>query len=58
MIQRIKCCEKCKEILRDAGYTVTVVSVATALDVCDVCGLRTGVDFTEIRKGKEATPHE
>lgn len=55
MIQRIKCCETCREILRDAGYQVTVFSVATALDVC---GLRTGVAFTEIRKGKEAAPHE
>lgn len=54
MIQRIKCCEKCREILRDAGYQVTVVSSTTASDVCDVCGLRTGVDGTEIRKGKEA----
>lgn len=53
MIQRIKCCEKCREILRDAGYQVTVVSGPTASDVCDVCGLQTGVDFTEIRIGVE-----
>lgn len=58
MIQRIKCCEKCREILRDAGYVVTVVSSTTASDVCDVCGFRTGVDFTELCKGKEAAPHE
>lgn len=58
MIQRIKCCEKCREILRAAGYKVTVDSGPTASDVCDVCGLRTGVNFTEIRKGKEVTPNE
>ena len=58
MIQRIKCCEKCREILRDAGYQVTVDSGPTASDVCDVCGLRTGVNFTEIRKEKEAADHE
>lgn len=58
MVQRIKCCEKCREILRDAGYQVTVDSGPTASDVCDVCGLRTGVNFTEIRKGKEAAPNE
>lgn len=54
MTQRIKCCEKCREILRDAGYLVTVDSGPTASDICDVCGMRTGVDGTEIRKGKEA----
>lgn len=58
MVQRIKCCEKCREILRDAGYQVTVDSGPTASDVCDVFGLRTGVNFTEIRKGKEAAPNE
>ena len=58
MILRIKCCEKCREILRGAGYQVTVVSSTTASDVYDVCGLRTGVDFTEIRKGKEMADHE
>ena len=58
MVQRIKCCEKCREILRDAGYQVTVLFSTTDSDVCDACGLRTGVDGTEIRKGEEAAPNE
>lgn len=54
MIQIIKACRACREILEDAGYSITYKTDTEPVDVCDVCGLRTGVRPIEIRKGKEA----
>lgn len=56
MIQIIKACRACREILEGAGYSITYKTDTEPVDVCDVCGLRTGVKPIEIRKGKEAQP--
>lgn len=57
MIQRIKCCEKCRETLRDAGYQVTEIPRAEGWDTCDICGHNADIVYADISKGKEAAPN-
>lgn len=49
----VKACEACREILKDAGYTVEEVRSRDTLDACEICGLRTGVKFCTIKKGEK-----
>lgn len=51
MKEAVKACEACREILREAGYTVTEKDYEL-LDDCPFCGRRTGVKRCTIEKGE------